>query len=218
MKGLLLMNVYYMKVYLRQYLILMLFFMTFGITMENPFYIMGMSLVVGINISFSSFAFEESGGYGYLLSGPVTRKSMVQAKYLMQLGGAAFILVCSVAGEIINRMSGGRVEEGWLISLISILGIYFIFIGVLVPVTYRYTTEKARIVMMGMVAMPMLVVFLGAKLIQIPILLDALAVISHLFTLEQMVFYAAFLFFVISVLILGGSYLLSVRIFEKMEF
>ena len=218
MKGLLLMNVYYMKVCLRQYLILLLFFMVFGITMENPSYIMGMSLVMGINISFSSFTFEESGGYGYLLSGPVARKSMVQAKYLMQLGGAAFILVCSVAGEIISYVLRGETEEGWLISLIIILGVYFLFIGVLVPVAYRYTTEKARIVMIGMVAMPMLVVFLGAKMIQTPILLEALAVISRLFTLEQTVFYGAFLFFVVSALILGASYLLSVKIFEKMEF
>lgn len=218
MKGLLLMNGYYMKMYLRQYLLLLLFFMIFGVSTSNSYYIMGMALVVGVNVCFSSFGFEEAGGYGYLLSTPVTRKSMVRAKYLMQLAGAAFIIVCSVVGESINRMLRGSAEKGWLVSLISILGIYFIFIGVLVPVAYRYTTEKARIVMLGMVAVPMVLVFLGARLLQVPILLEALDAISSLFTLDQIVSYAIVFFFAISVLVLGVSYLLSVRIFEKMEF
>ncbi len=217
MKGLLLMNGYYMKIYLRQYLLLTLFFMIFGIGTRTSYYIMGMSLVVGLNVGFSSFGFEEAGGYGYLLSTPVTRKSMVRAKYLMQLAGAAFIIVCSVAGEIISRMIRGNAEEGWLLSLISIVGIYFILIGILVPVAYRYGTEKARIVMIGLIVVPTVLAFLGAKLIQVPILSDALDVVSQLFTPDQIVSYAAVFFFVIGVLVLGISYLLSVRIFEKME-
>lgn len=218
MKGLLLMNAYYMKVYLRQYLFLMLFFMIFGVSTKNSSYIMGMSLVVAINICFSSFSFEETGGYGYLLSTPVTRKSMVQAKYLLLLAGVAFIFVCSAVGELINCMIWRNTEEGWLLSLICVVGVYFILAGILIPVAYRCTTEKARIVMIGLVAVPMLLVFLGAKLIRVSVLLDALAVVSLLFTAEQIVVCAAFLFFAASVLILGGSYLLSVRIFEKMEF
>ena len=218
MKGLLLMNCYNMKMYLRQYLIMLVIFLVFGVSTGNSFYIMGMSLVVGINISFLTFSFGEAGGYAYLLSGPVTRKAIVQTKYLFQLVGAAFIRLCSGVGELFNRLVTGRAEETWLLSIISILGIYFLFMGILVPVTYRYGTEKARIVSIGIIAAPMILVFLGARLMQIPILLEILDRLSWLFTQEQMVFFIVLVIFVASVLIMGVSYLISMRIFEKTEF
>lgn len=218
MKGLLMMNGYNMKVYLRQYLILLVFFLIFGVSTRNSYYIMGMSLVVGLNISFSSFSFEEAGGYAYLLSTPVTRRDMVRAKYLLQLAGAGFILFCSGVGELLSRLLTGQTEESWLISLFSILGIYFLFMGILVPVAYRYGTEKARIVMIGMVAVPMLLVFLGAKLMQLSVLMRAMDGLSWLFVQEHASLYAGFFFLVCSVLIMGASYLLSVRIFEKTDF
>ena len=117
-----------------------------------------------------------------------------------------------------NRLVTGRAEEAWLLSIISILGIYFLFMGILIPVTYRYGTEKARIVSIGIIAAPMILVFLGARLMQMPILLEILDRLSWLFTQEQMVFFIVLVIFVASVLIMGVSYLISMRIFEKTEF
>lgn len=218
MKGILLKDLYSLKGYMRQYVMLLFFFMVFGISMGNSHYIMWMSLVLGLNIGFSAFPFDEAGGYVYMLSGPIGRKTMVQAKYLMGLAGGAAILACSVVGEIVNRMANGEATEFWLVEMACILGVYFIFISVLTPVSYRFGVEKARVVMLGMVAVPMVAVFLSVKLIQIAAITEFLNGVSRVFTQEQMVYYGAFLFLGAGLLALAVSYLLSVKIFERMEF
>lgn len=220
MKGLILKDFYDLKVYMRQYLILLVFFMIFGISMGNTHYIMWMSLVLGLNIGFSTFPADEAGGYAYMLACPVGRRTCVQAKYLVHFAGAFLILVCSVIGEVLNRVFGmGMSAMGlWLVEAGYILGIYFFFSSVLVPVSYKYGVEKARIVMLGMVAVPIVIGFLSVRLIEVEGITKIVDKIAGAFTGDQLVCYGAFFFFAASLLLMGGSYRLSVKIFERKEF
>lgn len=218
MKGLFLKDFYGLKAYMRQYVILLVFFMIFGISMGNSHYIMWMSLVLGINISFSTFPADEAGGYAYMLSCPVDRRTCVQAKYMIGIAGGALIFVCSVIGEALNCLSTGSVTESWLLEMAVVLGIYFFFTAVLLPVSYRYGVEKARVVILGMIAVPMVLVFLSVKLIRIPAITELLDLAARTFTQEYMFVFGGGVFFGVSLLLLGGSYLLSVRIFERKEF
>ncbi len=218
MKGLLLKDMYNLKGYSRQYLILLIFFMIFGISMGNSHYIMWMSLVLGLNVGFASFPFDEEGGYAYMLSCPVGRKTMVQAKYLLGLISGAVILLCSAVGESLSRMVNGDATEFWLVEMLIVLGVYFLFVSVLTPVSYHFGVEKARVVMLGMVAVPMVVIFLSLKLIRISAITKMLKEITQMFTQKQMIYGGAFLFLVVGLLLLAGAYRLSLKIFNQKEF
>lgn len=218
MKGLFLKDFYGLKAYMRQYVILLVFFMIFGLSMGNVHYIMWMSLVLGINIGFSTFPADEAGGYAYMLSGPVDRKTCVRAKYMIGIAGGALIFVCALIGEVLNRLLVGSVTGSWLLELAIVLGIYFFFTAILLPVGYRYGVEKARVILLGMIAVPMVMVFLSVKLIQIKAITKFLDAVARATTQEQMIGCGGALFFGVSLLLLGGSYLLSVEIFERKEF
>lgn len=218
MKGLLLKDMYNLKGYTRQYLILLIFFMIFGISMGNSHYIMWMSLVLGLNLGFASFPFDEEGGYAYMLSCPVGRKTMVQAKYLLGLISGAAILLCSAVGEILSRLINGKVTEAWMVEMLFVLGVYFLFTSVLTPVSYHFGVEKSRVVMLGMVAVPMVAIFLSLKLVQISTITEMLKGVTRLFTQEQIIYGGAFLFLIVGLLFLAGSYLLSLKIFSRKEF
>lgn len=220
MKGLILKDLYGLKVYMRQYLILLVFFMVFGISMGNTHYIMWMSLVLALNMGFATFPADEAGGYAYMLVCPVGRRMCVQAKYLVVIGGAAIILACSVSGEVLNRLFGMGVSEmePWLVEVGIILGIYLFFSSILIPVSYKYGVEKARIVMLGMIAVPLVIGFLSVRLIQVEAITKIMDKLVGAFTGEQLISYGAFFFFAVSLLLVAGSYLLSVKIFERKEF
>lgn len=216
MRGLWLKDCYSIKMYARQYLLLLVFFMIFGISMGNSHYIMWMSLVLGLNLGFAVFPADESGGYGYMLAAPVSRQMIVQVRYLFGLAAGFLMFLCSGAGEIINRMLSQKPTEFWLGEMAIVLGVYLIFVSVLTPVSYRFGVEKARLVMLGLVAVPVVIVFLGVKLIQISVITDAL---DKMFPQTQMMAYGgAFAFLGVGLLVMGISYRLSVWIFERREF
>lgn len=220
MKGLILKDLYSLKVYMRQYVILLGFFMIFGVSMGNTSYIMWMSLVMALNIGFATFPVDEAGGYTYMLACPVGRRMCVQAKYLVGIGGVAVILACSVIGEILNRLFSVGMSDIrlWLVEIGIILGIYLFFSSILIPVSYKYGVEKSRIVMMGMIAVPIVIGFLSVRLIEVEAVTKILDRIARAFTGDQLISFGAFFFFLVSLLAMGGSYLLSVKIFERKEF
>lgn len=218
MKGLILKDLYCLKGYVRQYLLLMAFFMIFGISTGNSHYAMWMSLVIGLNFGFAAFPTDEAGGYAYMLSCPVGRRTYVQARYLIHMVGALLMFACSLIGEILGRLINGQVSEIWLTEMAVVLGLYFFYTSILIPVSYRYGVEKARIVLLGMIALPVVVVFLSVRLIEIPALEELTRAAGRMFTGEQMLCYGAFAVFIFCLLLMGISYLLSVKIFEKKEF
>lgn len=209
MKGLLLKDIYNLKLYIRQYLLLMVAFCIFGIGMDMSSYVSYMSLVLGINIGFSAFAMDEAGGYAYFLSCPLGRKTMVREKYLTMILSSVFIFIYSWIGEFLNRLINGSAAEYWMVQILIFEGIYFILMSVLVPTAYRYGVEKTRLIMMAMIMLPVVVVFLASHLIQIESFVRMFRTLSSV---------APFVFFVVSLLMMGGSYRISLRVFEKMEF
>lgn len=217
MKGLVLKDLYCLRGYVRQYVLLMAFFMIFGISMGNSHYIMWMSLVMGLNFGFSAFPPDEAGGYAYILSCPVGRGTFVRARYFIHIMGACLMFACSLIGEILGRLISGSRAELWLVEMACVLGVYFSFTSVLIPVSYKFGVEKARMVLIGMIALPLVAVFFGVRLIEIPALKEMARAAGRMFTGEQMIYYGTFAFFIFSILLLGASYLLSVKIFEKKE-
>lgn len=212
MKGLLLRDLYNLKLYFRQYLLVLVCFCVFGIGMDMPSYMMWMSLVIGINLSFSAFTMDEAGGYAYLLSCPLDRKDLVLEKYLTVILNAVMILAYSALGEFLNHLIKGTGTESWLATVFVVQGIYFLVTSVLVPVAYRYGVEKTRIVMMLIILTPVVVILVSVKILDMDALIQISGASRSLFDMLPYLFFAA------SLMVFGGSYLISLKVFEKMEF
>lgn len=209
MKGLLLKDFYSLKLNMRQYLFLAVFCAVFGIAMDMPGYMTVMSLVLGINLGFLGYAMDEAGGYVYLLSCPVGRKSIVQERYLFVVLCSACMFFYSAAGELLSRLFHRSGTEMWSMQILMVLGFYFILMSVLIPVGYRYGVEKARNILMIMFVLPAVAVILTARFMHI----ENIVGIARSFAVAGPV-----LFFGFSLLVLGGSYRISRRIIENTEF
>ena len=212
MKGLLLRDLYNLKLYSRQYLIVLVCFCVFGIGMDMPSYMMWMSLVVGINLSFAAFNMDEAGGYAYLLSCPLDRKSLILEKYLTVILHAVMILAYSAIGEVLNHLVKGTGTESWLASIFAVQGIYFFVMSVLVPVAYRYGVEKTRIVMLIIILAPVVIILVSVKILEADAFIRISGVSDSFFAMLP------YLFFAVCLVIFGCSYLISFKIFQKMEF
>lgn len=212
MKGLLLRDLYNLKLYFRQYLLVLVCFCVFGIGMDMPSYMMWMSLVVGINLSFYAFTMDEAGGYAYLLSCPLDRKDLILEKYLTVILNAVMMLAYSSVGEFLNHLIKGTGTESWLAAVFVVQGIYFLATSVLVPVAYRYGVEKTRIVLMVMTLTPVVIILISIKILEMDALVRLSGVSESFFDMMPYLFFAA------SLIVFGGSYLISLKIFEKMEF
>lgn len=212
MKGLLLRDLYNLKLYSRQYLLVLVCFCVFGIGMDMPSYMMWMSLVVGINLSFASFTADEAGGYAYLLSCPLDRKTMILEKYLTVILNAVMILAYSGVGELLNHLIKGTGTELWLASIFAVQGIYFFTMSILIPVAYHYGVEKTRIVLMAMILTPVVIILVSVKILEMDAFIRISGVSHSLFAMLP------YLFFAVCLIIFGCSYVISLKIFEKMEF
>lgn len=209
MKGLLLKDLYNLKLYMRQFLFMAVCLMVFGLGMDMPSYCTFMSIVLGINIAFSGYVMDEAGGYVYLLSCPVGRKIIVQEKYLFVILCAVLMFLYSALGEMLSRLLHGTATKMWLGQMLIVLGFYFILMSILTPVAYRYGVEKARIVIVLVVILPVAAAFLAVQFMQT----EKLVRIARPFAAV-----GPFLFLALSLLIMGGSYQISRKIIEKTEF
>lgn len=212
MKGLLLRDIYNLKLYSRQYLLVLVCFCIFGIGMDMPSYMMWMSLVIGINLGFAAFTMDEAGGYVYFLSCPLDRRTIILEKYLTVILTAIMTLAYSVIGEVLNRLIKGTGTEAWLALIFTVQGIYFFIMSVLVPTAYRYGVEKTRIVMMVMILTPVVIILAAAKIFQMDAFIRISGVSDNFFVMLP------YLFFAVCLIIFGCSYLISLKVFEKMEF
>lgn len=220
MKGVLLKECYAMKPYVRRYLLSWAFLIVLGVAMKSPVYIMAMLVIMGINVQLATFPVDEAGGYEYMLACPLGRSTMVRGKYVVQFAVAAAILLFSVAGKIIDGIVNRGGDGMWLPPMLLCLGVYFIYTSILIPVIYRCGAEKARITMFVIVAVPAILALLGGKALESQdfLWIDELGRALRAFPQNQLALVLSSVFLAASLLAAGGSYLVSVRIFERMEF
>ena len=211
MKGLILKDVYLMKTYFKSYASMILFFMVFAVTMKSPVYMVFMGMVMGVSTLFSILSMDESGGFSFSMTMPVTRKQVVQGKYLFFAGAMCIVWgTTTVLGLIINLFVKEDVIE-CIASALMCAAFYLIIMAFIVPVALKWNVQKARYVMLAVVALPcVLIVFLvqhaGKNMSALEMVLD------NSFSVVMACVCAA------AVGAYMVSYIVSVKIFEKKEF
>jgi len=159
MIGLLLKELYTLRQYLKTLLFMLVLFAVISAGLDNPSaFLEGFIILMSAMLTISSFSYDEMSKWNrYALAMPLTRKEIVGSKYLLSivlcLTGAAISFVISQIVLIIKPMEEFGLREQ-LLTVGAILCVAFIFIGLLMPLTFQFGVEKSRLLMILVFATP----------------------------------------------------------------
>ena len=216
MKGLILKDIYSIRIRQKTYVLLFLFLCVFGYLMKSPGYVGTMCIVVFATVVLSLFNADQYYHWDtYAAALPLGKRIIVRSRYMliivMTLGLAVFTAIMTGATAALLGMS---VSEQ-VISSVSMCMIIPIFSGIIIPVIYKLGVEKGRVIFMMLFLIPFLALTLLKDLIQ------GTAVEKLLVNLQQnpngQVIIAGILL-AVSILVLAVSYMISIRIYSNKEF
>ena len=216
MKGLILKDIYSIRITQKTYVLLFLFLCVFGYLMKSPGYVGTMCIVVFATVVLSLFNADQYYHWDtYAAALPLGKRIIVRARYMliivMTLGLAVFTAIMTGATAALLGMS---VSEQ-VISSVSMCMIIPIFSGIIIPVIYKLGVEKGRVIFMMLFLIPFLVLTLLKDLIR-GTAVEKLLVNLHQNPNGQVII--AGILLAVSILVLAVSYMISIRIYSNKEF
>ncbi len=148
MTGLLLKDLLNLKRMLKQYLVILGVMCVWSVMMKNPSFISMYLVLCTAMIIPSTFSYDEYAQFDkYALTMPLTRKNLVQEKYLLLLlligSGMALGILVSV---FLNLFIQENPLE--LVGVGGVMGCLFLVVySIVVPLIYKLGAEKARMMM-----------------------------------------------------------------------
>lgn len=209
MKGILLKDWYETIQYCRAFIFLMLIFsLVGGLMAGNAFFTYYPCILSGM-IAMSLIAYEEKEKWdGYAATLPYTRAQLVSSKYIITLcAGVATILINLMTQAICMLWTHAFNGEKLLSMFFTFVPFAVLPAAFLLPFIYKFGANKGRIVyyiILGVVCAA-----IGAVAFQ-----DTEAVPGGVFTLDLTV---GVMIFVLSLAVLGVSWMLSIRFYRKRE-
>ncbi|WP_373486195.1 ABC-2 transporter permease [Acetobacterium malicum] len=206
MKGLILKDLLNLKSTFKMLGVMMLFFAVVFIPQGNGF-IFGMIILMFAMMVVTTISYDDLAKWdAYALTMPVTRKEMVLSKYLvmtiLNTLGAVLSLIVGIVGSVIMRQS-------FDLEILAIIGsiylVAFIFGSVIIPLIYKFGTEKARLMLFLCALLPTALILLVEQF-NVP-----LPIIGNPWI---------YLFLLIGFSVAGVilSYLISLKIYSQKEF
>lgn len=170
-------------------------------------YIEAYTLTMSIVLTMSTFSCDEQTKWNiYALSLPVSKNQIVRSKYLFAL------IILGLTGVVFVPMMfflpGGFSEEQ-VFSIRIIISIALLFIALMIPLIYRFGTQKFRVAFLAIFFGSMALAFLVKQL--------NLFSLSFLQMDEAGLNRAVFFLLFLSAALLVVSYFVSCRIFSKKE-
>lgn len=206
MKGLILKDLLNLKSTFKMLGVMMVFFAVVFLPQGNGF-IFGMIILMFAMMVVTTISYDDLAKWdAYALTMPVTRAEMVLSKYLVMVIlntlGAVLSLTVGIVGSVIM---GKRFD----LEILAIIGVIYlvalIFGSVIIPLIYKFGTEKAR-----------LMLFLCALLPTALILLLEQFNVPMPTTGNPLIYLIALIGFSVAGVVL--SYLISLKIYRKKEF
>jgi len=209
MIGLLLKDFYTLRQYGKTMLVMLLMFAVISAGLDNPAtFFEGFFILMALTITITSFSYDTLAKWDrYALSLPITRKELVAEKYLLSiilcLGSAVISFVTAFVILKFIPVEGFGLKEQ-LLTTVGIVCAAFFFIGILLPLTFKFGVEKSRIFMIAVFAMPTAAIIALSKL-GIPMPSE-----SSLLTFIKLLPAVTIALYIL-------SYLLSVKIYTRKE-
>ena len=161
MKGLLVKDFSYIFKDIKILLFMLGFYLVLFIsTGAEPSAVSGMIMMVLIIMVTSSFTYDDSNNWNiYALTMPVNREDIVFSKYILVFSSFLAGIILSLAVTIIvNSINGIYGIVNTLYVSLGIGSFFLLHSFIMFPVIFKYGEEKTRILMMGLLFIPILIV------------------------------------------------------------
>lgn len=156
MKGLILKDIYNLRKYGKTLFLIAALYFLLSFMMDNADIFVGMIVIMFAITTVTSFAYDSQSGWDvYVNTMPVSRKDVVLSKYLLSLlliltGGLLSVLMGWVNGLIRNI---GNFSET-LLTAYALCAVGLLFVSILLPFVYKFGVERARVIIIAVVAVP----------------------------------------------------------------
>lgn len=208
MKGLLWKDLYTIKRYAKQYVFMVVFAFVLMFTTKNSFYLNSMLMIMTMSIMISLLAVDEKEKwYDIILTMPVGRKLIVKEKYIFLCLSMLGTFVVSAAGGAFISFALKESYQAYMLTTLIMIFFYLIMLSIILPLIYKYGTEKTRIMMLAVFGIPAVVIVLFAELF---------STMEHV--IEFILLKSVYFIPVILAAVLFLSYRQSIKIFSKREF
>lgn len=140
----------------------MIVFFAVAFLREGNSFVFGIIILMFAMMVVTTISYDDLAKWdAYALTMPVTRKEMVLSKYLvmaiLNTLGAVLSLIVGIVGSVIMRQS-------FDLEILAIIGIIylvaFIFGSVIIPLIYKFGTEKARLMLFLCALLPTALILL----------------------------------------------------------
>lgn len=202
MKGLILKDLFTLRQQAKIYSFMMLLFAAIGILSDSPAYFGSITCMIVIMLPVTALSYDERAHWDkYALSLPVSRKDMVRSKYVL---GGLITLIGFLLVLLFSLIRSGDLPESMTLSVALWLVSIFLF-SVLMPIFIKFGVEKGRIIMMAVFFMPVIVLLVANSLH---------APLPDMDRLSGLKYFLPVILFAVA----GGSYFLSVKLYERKNF
>lgn len=201
MKGLFLKDLYNLKQQGKFLLFFLIIWGGFSIVSRSLDFFSGAICLLSVTIPISAYAYDERAKWdAYCLTMPTSRKQIAFSKYL--LGLATLLFGFTLCFVFIGFAKGFALQS--FFPLLIVAGFAVIVLSIMLPLLFKFGTEKGRILLMIVCFVPMVLAFASQSLSKLTIPPEFLAMLPFLFILAV-------------ILIFIDSILLSFCIYQKKE-
>lgn len=167
MTSLVLKDLLNLQSYLRTIFVFVIFYTVLSFTMADVSLVAGMLIILFAMIPISSFSYDQQAKWDvFSQTLPVTRKQIVQGKYIVALLfivlGFVLSFVITVIATVLKNETLDLMELLIGNGMIALTGL--ILLAIMIPLIYKFGVEKSRMMLMTIALVPTLGVMLLANL------------------------------------------------------
>ena len=216
MKGLIIKDILNLRNYMKQLILVFIFFVAYGIFLKNGVFVGSMiTLMLSMQV-ITTMSYDEYAKWDkYALTMNINRKDIVLSKYVFFIMSIIIgIVVGIISSSFINIISDSNVGiDEILVTSIMVPCIFAILFCIIIPIVFKIGVEKARVVMMAIFFTPTILGFIFFKMAEkanIPMPDEA--------TLDMIFKFGLIGLIILTVVFIFISYKISLSIYNKKEF
>ena len=175
MKGLIIKDILNLRNYMKQLILVFVFFIAYGIFLKNGVFVGSMiTLMLSMQV-ITTMSYDEYAKWDkYALTMNINRKDIVLSKYVFFIMSIIIgIVVGIISSSLINIISDSNVGiDEILVTSIMVPCIFAILFSIIIPIVFKTGVEKARVVMMAIFFTPTILVFILIMVFSDKVLLD----------------------------------------------
>lgn len=216
MKGLLIKDILNMKNYMKQLVLVLIFFIAYGIFLKNGTFVGTMiTLMLSMQV-ITTMSYDEYAKWDkYALTMNINRKDIIISKYIFFTISIIIGIVVGITTSIaINQIA--KLDTGMndiIVTSIVVPCVFAILFSIIIPVVFKTGVEKGRIVMMLILFIPAILVGAIVKISE-----KANITMPSPSNLEILMKFGVLGLVLLTILAVFISYKVSLSIYNKKEF